>query len=76
MPLNVVQDRVNSLLEERKVTTVGGFVPLPDDVDEVSICCHSDTPVSAISMGRFRNERNVLTVTGNGFRVLSRSLRV
>ncbi|KAM5532001.1 hypothetical protein V8D89_014335 [Ganoderma adspersum] len=44
VPLSVVQDRVNSLLEERKVTTVGGFVPLPDDVDEVSICCHSDTP--------------------------------
>ena len=33
VPLSVVQDRVNSLLEERKITTVGGFVRLPDDVD-------------------------------------------
>ena len=76
MPLSVVQDMVNSLLEQRKITTVGGFVPLPDDVDEVSICCHSDTPVSMLSMARLRNERNVLMATGNGFRVQSRSLRV
>ncbi|PIL28052.1 hypothetical protein GSI_09804 [Ganoderma sinense ZZ0214-1] len=44
VPLDVVKDRVNNLLKSRKVTTVGGFVPLPEDVSEVSICCHSDTP--------------------------------
>ncbi|PIL32083.1 hypothetical protein GSI_06788 [Ganoderma sinense ZZ0214-1] len=44
VPLDVVTDRVNDLLEERKITTVGGFVPLLEYVTEVSICCHSDTP--------------------------------
>ena len=75
MPLSVVQDRVNSLLEERKITTVGGFVLLPDDVDEVSICCHSDTPVSAISMALFRNWDK--RIDGDGLcRERSRSHRV
>ena len=75
VPLSVVQDRVNSLLEERKITTIGGFVPLLDDVDKVSICCHSDTPVSTISTARFRNRDN--RTDGDGLcRERSRSHRV
>ncbi|KAI0808373.1 LamB/YcsF family protein [Fomes fomentarius] len=42
--LQEVTDRVNRLLEEKKVTTVSGALPLPDGISEVSICCHSDTP--------------------------------
>ncbi len=55
VPLGVVQDRVNGLLEQRKVTTVDGFVELPEDVSEVSICCHSDTPVSTIAVRSIGN---------------------
>ncbi|CDO72567.1 hypothetical protein BN946_scf184983.g50 [Trametes cinnabarina] len=44
VPLSVVQDRVKRLLEEQKITTVSGQLPLPAGVTEVSICCHSDTP--------------------------------
>ena len=43
---DAVKDRVNRLLQEQKITTVSGVLPLPDGVDDVSICCHSDTPVS------------------------------
>ncbi|KAG7087252.1 hypothetical protein E1B28_013233 [Marasmius oreades] len=40
-----VRSRVNTLLKHRKITTVdGSHLPFGDDVDEVSICCHSDTP--------------------------------
>jgi len=45
VPLQIVSDRVMRLLNEKKVTTVGGaFLPLGDNVNEVTICCHSDTP--------------------------------
>ncbi|PPQ76380.1 hypothetical protein CVT26_015388 [Gymnopilus dilepis] len=45
VPLEVVRDRVMRLLNEKKVTTVGGdFLPLGNNVNEVTICCHSDTP--------------------------------
>ncbi|KAI0739996.1 LamB/YcsF family protein [Daedaleopsis nitida] len=44
VPLREVKDRVNRLLDEKKITTVGGALPLSDGVSEVSICCHSDTP--------------------------------
>ncbi|KAF4622283.1 hypothetical protein D9613_009037 [Agrocybe pediades] len=45
---DVVKDRVLRLLNEKLVTTVGGgFLPLGENVDEVSICCHSDTPGAA-----------------------------
>ncbi|RPD53809.1 LamB/YcsF family protein [Lentinus tigrinus ALCF2SS1-6] len=44
VPADAVRDRVNRLLQEQKITTVSGALPLPDGVDEVSICCHSDTP--------------------------------
>ncbi|KAH9850512.1 lactam utilization protein lamb [Lenzites betulinus] len=44
VPLSVVRDRVNSLLQQRRITTVSGFLPLAEGVNEVSICCHSDTP--------------------------------
>uniref|UniRef100_A0A0W0FIG4 Putative lamb YcsF family protein n=1 Tax=Moniliophthora roreri TaxID=221103 RepID=A0A0W0FIG4_MONRR len=40
-----VRKRVHALLKDRKVTTVdGSFLPFGTDADEVSICCHSDTP--------------------------------
>ncbi|KAK1232580.1 hypothetical protein PQX77_004291 [Marasmius sp. AFHP31] len=40
-----VQKRVNTLLRDRKVTTIDGqLLPFDMNVDEVSICCHSDTP--------------------------------
>lgn len=44
--------QVRKLLDSRKITTVSGTIPLPDDVTEVSICCHSDTPVSLITVIR------------------------
>ncbi|RDX40071.1 LamB/YcsF family protein [Lentinus brumalis] len=44
VPVDAVRDRVNRLLQEQKITTVSGALPLPDGVVEVSICCHSDTP--------------------------------
>lgn len=37
--------QVNKLLREGQVTTTAGFLPLASGVTEVSICCHSDTPV-------------------------------
>ncbi|KAF8808825.1 LamB/YcsF [Phlegmacium glaucopus] len=43
--LNVVQERVMRLLNEKKVTTIAGtYLSLGEKVEEVSICCHSDTP--------------------------------
>ncbi|CDO72569.1 hypothetical protein BN946_scf184983.g52 [Trametes cinnabarina] len=42
VPLCVVQDKVKRLLEEQKITTVSGQLPLPAGVTELSICCHSD----------------------------------
>ncbi|KAF9475578.1 lamb YcsF family protein [Pholiota conissans] len=45
VPLETVRDRVMRLLNEKKVTTVAGtYLPLGDNITEVSICCHSDTP--------------------------------
>ncbi|KAI0323768.1 lactam utilization protein lamb [Cubamyces sp. BRFM 1775] len=41
---SVVRDRVNRLLEEKRITTTTGSLPLTEGVTEVSICCHSDTP--------------------------------
>ncbi|KAF9264320.1 lactam utilization protein lamb [Marasmius fiardii PR-910] len=42
---DTVRNRVNTLLRNRKVTTNdGSLLPFGEDVDEVSICCHSDTP--------------------------------
>ncbi|KAI0693472.1 lactam utilization protein lamb [Cytidiella melzeri] len=41
---STVRERVQTLMEKHEITTVAGTVPLPDDVTEVSICCHSDTP--------------------------------
>jgi hypothetical protein len=32
-------------MNKREITTVCGNLPLPDNVAEVTICCHSDTPV-------------------------------
>ena len=41
------RSQVNTLLQDRKVTTIDGqLLPFDMHVDEVSICCHSDTPVS------------------------------
>ncbi|PPR04573.1 hypothetical protein CVT24_012026 [Panaeolus cyanescens] len=45
IPLSTVKERVTRILNERKVTTVAGtFIPLGTNINEVSICCHSDTP--------------------------------
>ncbi|KAJ7155222.1 lactam utilization protein lamb [Mycena filopes] len=42
---DVIQTRVTRLLERHEVTTnTGAFLPLGDNLMEVSICCHSDTP--------------------------------
>ena len=53
VPLSEVKDRVNTLLGQRRITTVQGTLPLPEGVAEVSICCHSDTPVRASSFCGF-----------------------
>lgn len=43
--LDVVQERVIRLLNEKKVTTIAGtYLSLGEKVNEISICCHSDTP--------------------------------
>ncbi|KAI0046086.1 LamB/YcsF [Auriscalpium vulgare] len=43
--LEDIRKRVKTLLDTRQITTESGaLLPLPDDVEEVSICCHSDTP--------------------------------
>ncbi|TFK71179.1 LamB/YcsF [Pluteus cervinus] len=45
IPLVVVRERVLRLLKSREITTVGGnYLPIGENVDEVTICCHSDTP--------------------------------
>ncbi|KAJ6475106.1 lamb YcsF family protein [Mycena vitilis] len=42
---DVIRTRVNQLLQHGQVTTdTNEFLPLGDNVNEVSICCHSDTP--------------------------------
>ncbi|KAK7051709.1 lactam utilization protein lamb [Favolaschia claudopus] len=44
----VIRARVTRLLESRQITTTSengeSYLPLGDCVNEVSICCHSDTP--------------------------------
>ena len=45
LTLRLICDQVETLMNERQITTVSGKLSLPDDVNEVSICCHSDTPV-------------------------------
>ncbi|KAH7886799.1 lamb YcsF family protein [Phlebopus sp. FC_14] len=45
VPIDVVRQRVRNLLELHQVTTVGGkLLPIGQNVSDVSICCHSDTP--------------------------------
>ncbi|KAJ7114362.1 LamB/YcsF family protein [Mycena epipterygia] len=45
VPVDVIQKRVTTLLETHQITTnTGGYLPLGDNMTEVSICCHSDTP--------------------------------
>jgi len=44
VPLEVVKARVENLLTRKQITTTSGSLPLGEDVMEVSICCHSDTP--------------------------------
>ncbi|KAJ6622707.1 LamB/YcsF family protein [Mycena sp. CBHHK59/15] len=49
---DVIRQRVTTLLETHQITTnVGGFLPLGDNIEEVSICCHSDTP-GAVEIAR------------------------
>jgi len=43
----VVHERVKRLLERHEISTnENSYLPLGQDVDEVTICCHSDTPDS------------------------------
>ncbi|KAF7790201.1 hypothetical protein EIP86_001153 [Pleurotus ostreatoroseus] len=44
VPLATVEKRVKAMLETRNISTLGGPLPLPASVAELSICCHSDTP--------------------------------
>ncbi|OBZ73033.1 Lactam utilization protein lamB [Grifola frondosa] len=44
VPQTVIRDRVTKLLAECRITTTSGYLPLPEGVTDVSICCHSDTP--------------------------------
>ncbi|KAF5313906.1 hypothetical protein D9619_013063 [Psilocybe cf. subviscida] len=45
VPLDVVRERVMRLLNTKEVTTnAGSYLSLGENIDEVSICCHSDTP--------------------------------
>ncbi|KAI0339187.1 lactam utilization protein lamb [Trametopsis cervina] len=41
---STVRERVERLLTRREITTTSGALPFAADVQEVSICCHSDTP--------------------------------
>lgn len=42
--LEKVRGKVQRLLNQHEVTTLDGYLPLGNNVTEVSICCHSDTP--------------------------------
>ncbi|EIM84665.1 LamB/YcsF family protein [Stereum hirsutum FP-91666 SS1] len=44
VPADEVRRRVIKCLIDGQVTTTNGFVPLGDDLSEVTICVHSDTP--------------------------------
>ncbi|CAK5279299.1 unnamed protein product [Mycena citricolor] len=47
-----VTKRINHLLTHREITTnAGSYISLKSSVDEVSICCHSDTP-DAVSIAK------------------------
>ncbi|KAI0084210.1 lactam utilization protein lamb [Irpex rosettiformis] len=49
--IDTVKTRVTTLITTRHITTVNGTLALPEDVDQVSICCHSDTP-GAVEIAR------------------------
>jgi len=52
IPLEEISKRVNTLLTRHQITTVmGTLLPLGENITEVSICCHSDTP-GAVSVAR------------------------
>ncbi|KAJ7470254.1 lactam utilization protein lamb [Mycena galericulata] len=43
--LDLIRKRVTHLLETHQITTnAGGYLPLGENISEVTICCHSDTP--------------------------------
>jgi lactam utilization protein B len=45
--LSSISSQVTNLLKFHKVSTVGGkLLDIGANIAEVSICCHSDTPVS------------------------------
>lgn len=48
MSIHLCVDQVKRLLKERLITTkiAGQYLPLETEADEVTICVHSDTPVS------------------------------
>ncbi|KAJ7205635.1 lactam utilization protein lamb [Mycena rebaudengoi] len=52
IPMDVIRQRVLTLLDTYQITTnTGGYLPLGDNIEEVSICCHSDTP-GAVDIAR------------------------
>ncbi|KAJ3520678.1 hypothetical protein NM688_g9129 [Phlebia brevispora] len=51
VPADKVRERVTTVLETKQVTTVAGLLPLPAGVQNLSICCHSDTP-GAVEIAR------------------------
>lgn len=51
--LDVIRERVETLLKEHQVTTIEGtYIPLGENITDVSICCHSDTP-GAVEVAQF-----------------------
>ncbi|KAF9076879.1 lactam utilization protein lamb [Rhodocollybia butyracea] len=49
---DVIRERVRRLLEHHQVTTnANTFLPLGNNIPEVTICCHSDTP-GAVEIAR------------------------
>ena len=55
-----MQAQVETLLSAGEITTTAGTLPLAPGVREVSICCHSDTPVRPSSLLFFlREDANV-----------------
>jgi hypothetical protein len=53
------------MLENGLVTTQSGTLPIGDGIREVSICVHSDTPVSS-ERAFFNNTSKLISGSGRG----------
>lgn len=57
--------KVQNLLGSRAVTTVGGkLLPIDQNISEVSICCHSDTPVNVADCYSLCAAPDIYHITG------------